>query len=953
MKRLISLVLALIVFVCVGTFTFVNAGEIAEKAQEMEAVTFYKENKGNAFLYELRPPYGTEIPYGESKYPPTKCYYPLGSKGEMERPEIYTWGTAGMALDGDYVKFTATNPDEVRITFDTSPGSYYMDYSKPYFTLVIKTSRAFEGSLGIKTLDSTYLKYFPVSFTGEWQKVILDFSDPNGWEKRNENKEYHPYNQTPFSKEINKLYGGHYFYLSGTKDTEYYLFDYIMMFDTLENAQNFNGLAPVASSDFSKVEETRTIMSAKTRQSLYFMTGYANNTFKPNQGMTRAEAATVLARLMDSEKVIAEDRDTAFTDIARTDWYYSYVTYLEKYGVTSIFEGQFLPNQPITRAEFIAMASRAGAFDPAKVAAVTKSFSDVTNETPYGTEILVATETGIVNGYDDGTFGPGKTLTRAEITAILCRILEVESKPEKPQIFADLDRSHWAYGIIMAVVPAENTEAGKSKIAEIDTLTAKRIEEIRNTPTSVVPGEGGTAYYVSTSGNDANDGKSPETAWQTLSKVSTHTYNKGDVVYFKRGDIFRIPADEDVLRITKGVSYSAYGEGDKPKIYGSPEDGADASKWTLYDAEHNIWRYERKMIDQGTLIFDGGKSWAKTMQLYFKDGRFCYADGTAFDMKKSLSEDLTIFCETIPESGVPVPSSTKGYLYLRCDAGNPGEVFNSIEFMPSRHMIRAQSADYNFKDTLIENLCVMYGGSHGIHATTVDNFTVKNCEFGFIGGGHQSFESTTSLGSTGGRGVRFGNAIETGYGDGYYVYNNYIYQCYDCGITFQSNNKNVTVTDIRFENNVIEKCQYSIEYWVSPAEQDITKYYIRDYTISGNIMREAGVGISQLRPDKGGAAHIKGWTKYNAVKDNSYVISGNIFDRSRDMMVHIGLPALTAATSKPKMENNIWIQYVSSEENNASFGEYERSGANIPYNDNILEAFEKYGISDTEVYFVK
>ena len=26
----------------------------------------------------------------------------------------------------------------------------------------------------------------------------------------------------------------------------------------------------------------------------------------------------------------------------------------------------------------------------------------------------------------------------------------------------------------------------------------------------------------------------------------------------------------------------------------------------------------------------------------------------------------------------------------------------------------------------------------------------------------------------------------TGKGDGYYVYNNYIYQCYDCGITFQS-----------------------------------------------------------------------------------------------------------------------------------------------------------------------
>jgi len=924
-----------------------------EDEKESEAVKFYRENKGSAFLYEMRPPLGTKIPYGTSKYPPTQCYYPLGSKGDMERPEMYTWGTGDIAVDGDYVKFTPSNPDEMSVTFDTSPGSYYMDYAKPYFTVVLKTSRAFEGSIGFKTLDSMYRKFFPVKFTGEWQKIILDFSDPNGWEKRDENKVYHPYNRTPFSKEINKLYGGHAMYLAGTNDTEYFLFDYIMMFDTLENAQNFNGIAKVMGSSVSEVEETRTILSAKARLSLKFMNGYEDNTFRPDKGMTRAEAATVLARLMDSEKVIAEERPTEFTDIAKTDWYYNYVTYLEKYDVTDIFTGNFLPNKEITRAEFVALVSRAGAFDPAKVQNVTKSFSDVTSNTPYSKEILAAAENGIINGYADGTFAPSKTLTRAEITTILCRILEVEAKPGKVQIFTDLDKSHWAYGTIMAIVATENIEAGNAKVAEVDALTAKRIEEIRNTPTSIVPGEGGTAYYVSTSGNDANDGKTPETAWQTLAKVSTHTYNKGDVVYFKRGDIFRIPADGDVLRITQGVSYSAYGEGEKPRIYGSPENGADASKWTLYDAENHIWRYERPMIDQGTLIFNDGESWAKTQQMYFKEGRFTYADGTAFDMKKSLSEDLMLFCETIPEKDVPVPSSTKGYLYLRCDAGNPGEVFSSIEFMPSRHMITAQRSDYNFKNTVIENLCVMYGGSHGIHATTVDNFTVRNCEFGFIGGGHQSFSSTTSIGSTNGRGVRFGNAVETGYGDGYHVYNNYIYQCYDCGITFQSSNKNVTVTDVHFDNNVIEKCQYSIEYWVSPADQDITKYYIGDYTINNNIMREAGVGISQLRPDKNSAAHIKGWTKYNAVKDNSYVISGNIFDRSRDMMVHIGLPALTAPTSKPVMQNNTWIQYVSSDENTASFGEYERSSVRLAYNDDILESFAKYGIQDTDVYFVK
>ena len=924
------------------------------EGEVMESVTFYKENKGEAFLYELRPQYGKEIPYGDSKYAPTKCYYPLGKGGDMERPEMYTWGSGSITVEGDYVKFAPTDPSQMRITFDTSPESYYMSYDKPYFTMVAKTSRAFDGEIGFKTLDSNYQKFFPVSFTGEWQKVILDLSDPNGWTKRDANKEYHLVNQTPFCKEINKLYGGHAMLLPGKNDTDYIMFDYIMMFDSTENAKAFSGLAKVESAQEFSAEELRTIMSAKSRAYISIMTGYSDGTFRPNQGMTRAEAATVLARLMDRESVIARERETAFTEISKSDWYYGYVSYLERYGIfDGIFSGEFKASEPITRAEFVKLCANAGAFDPASVKNPTKSFSDVTSETRFATEIIAAAEIGFINGYSDGTFGPSKTLTRAEITTILTRILDISERKDKAQYYSDLDSSHWAYGIIMAVTSTADFEKGTAKIAEVDALTAKRIEEIKNTPTTVVPAEGCTAYYVSAEGNDANDGKSPETAWKTLRKVSEAAYKKGDVVYFRRGDIFRIPDDLDALHITKGVSYSAYGEGEKPRIYGSPEDGADASKWSLFEGTTNIWKYERRMIDQGTLIFNGGESWATTSQVYYKNDRFEYVDGTPIDVKTFLKTDLSMFCETIPESGVPIPSRTLGYLYLRCDAGNPGEVFDSIEFMPSRHLIKAQNSDYHFENTVIENICVMYGGAHAIHATSSTNFTVKDCIFGFIGGGHQSFSSTTSVGSLKGRGVRYGNAIETGYANGYYVYNNYIYQCYDCGITFQSTGANVQIYDTHFDNNVIEKCQYSVEYWVDPADKDVTKYHIYDFTINNNIMREAGIGISSLRPDKTSAAHIKAWTKYNAVKDNSYVISGNIFDRSTYMMIHIGLPALTAPTSKPIMKNNTWIQHLSTDDNTATFGEYEMSVVRLAYTDDILEVFKKYGIEDTEVYFVK
>ena len=66
--------------------------------------------------------------------------------------------------------------------------------------------------------------------------------------------------------------------------------------------------------------------------------------------------------------------------------------------------------------------------------------------------------------------------------------------------------------------------------AAVENYAVKRRAEIANTATTV--NVTGTKYYVSASGNDANDGKTPETAWQTLEKVSGATLAEGDGVFF-------------------------------------------------------------------------------------------------------------------------------------------------------------------------------------------------------------------------------------------------------------------------------------------------------------------------------------------------------------------------------------------------------------------------------------
>jgi len=87
-----------------------------------------------------------------------------------------------------------------------------------------------------------------------------------------------------------------------------------------------------------------------------------------------------------------------------------------------------------------------------------------------------------------------------------------------------------------------------------------------------------TTYYIdATNGSDGSNGLSPETAWKIISKVNSMSFNPGDSILFKRGEIWR----EQLTVPSSGsagnpITFGAYGSGDLPKIT-----GADlASGWT-------------------------------------------------------------------------------------------------------------------------------------------------------------------------------------------------------------------------------------------------------------------------------------------------------------------------------------------------------------------------------------
>ncbi len=471
-------------------------------------------------------------------------------------------------------------------------------------------------------------------------------------------------------------------------------------------------------------------------------------------------------------------------------------------------------------------------------------------------------------------------------------------------------------------------KVGNAKLAEVDELAAKRKAEILATPSTEFDIKG-TKYYVSNDGNDENDGKSPETAWATIDKVnsSKSIMNSGDAVYFNRGDMFR-----GHLSTLAGVTYSAYGEGAKPIIAGSPENGAGEDKWTLLDGTTNIWVYKDKMVDVGGLVVNKGEEYylleKKVITFfdtatgkYFHDG----AKTQEFDPVTELENNMFF-----NNQGSKDVTTALGELYLRCDEGNPGKLYNSIEFLHGSAAVISAT-----NNVTIDNLAIMYGGRHGIGAGTVNNLIITNCEIGWIGGGIQNYNS--------GSAVRFGNGVEV-YGgcDNFVIDNCYVYQCFDAGITNQYQRggaEAITEKNVTFSNNLIEYCCYNIEYFMGVADTSVTRL-LQNVLYENNILRMAGFGWGRINPTN--SANIKGWDHYN-MSDN-FVIKNNIFDRAYGDLIHIGAQQINWF---PNMSGNTYIQYKDS-----SFGHIGQN-ATTAFNYNASTASEVANIipDDTTAFY--
>lgn len=526
---------------------------------------------------------------------------------------------------------------------------------------------------------------------------------------------------------------------------------------------------------------------------------------------------------------------------------------------------------------------------------------------------------------------------------------------------------------------------------------------------------GGRTFYVdSHDGRDDHDGLSPDRPWQSLERVNAAELKPGDTVRFKCGGLWRgslTPASGDQ---EAPITYTSYGEGDKPRLLGSrprsrPEDWVQIQDdlWATQPMEYRkgkelanlrgiAWRHHQEAgakvkltqeeadgdmvvkvactqsgqranhvqlwgpkipVEKGTWlelnlrarssipfrlpgmeILTGGAPWTRLatavvqrdvaaewqdLQVVFQvtesstagnlhinlggilpeNAVFEFQPGSLHAVTPSIADPLDVDVGNIifdhgtvcgwkkwSIRGLERPydyyyDGPSQRVFLKAKA-NPATLHGSIECALRRHVIHQTGAHH----VVYDGLAVMYGAAHGFGGGGTHHLVIRNCDLGYIGGGHQFTRPD-------GVPVRFGNAIEFwGAASDHLVENCRIWEVYDAALTNQNNSATVRQENIVYRNNLIRNCEYSFEYWNHP-ETSVT----RNIRFVNNTCVDAGVVWSHAqRPDRNGS-HLMFYS--NTAATSGVEVKHNIFCNATEW----GSRYSSGWKTLPDMDHNLWF----------------------------------------------
>lgn len=178
-------------------------------------------------------------------------------------------------------------------------------------------------------------------------------------------------------------------------------------------------VAPVVDAAFNDVKpNTEGAIAIEKLSAMKIVNGYEDGTFRPGNGVTRAEAAKILTLLNTGGEEVS-GYQSSFKDVPRGHWAYNYVSFANKFELlTGYGGGLFGTNDPLTRGQFAKILATQLAEPTPNIAL---PFKDVPKGAWFEDGVKVLLDLGITKGTTATTFSPNAPITREQLAIFLDR----------------------------------------------------------------------------------------------------------------------------------------------------------------------------------------------------------------------------------------------------------------------------------------------------------------------------------------------------------------------------------------------------------------------------------------------------------------------------------------------------------------------------------------------------
>ena len=189
---------------------------------------------------------------------------------------------------------------------------------------------------------------------------------------------------------------------------------------------------------------------------------------KPKKYINAGIASAMAIGSVVAVAPLTTEASVKFPDIKETDHYYNAVISLAERGIIKGYEdGTFKPGHSVTRGQAAKIIAGILKLDTTNV--VNPGFKDVPTTNEYYGAIAALANAGIINGYPDGTFGPGKSVKRNHMAKIIAGAFDIEAPVGSTTPFKDLNAEYSGYitALYVAGITTGKTETTFDGAADV------------------------------------------------------------------------------------------------------------------------------------------------------------------------------------------------------------------------------------------------------------------------------------------------------------------------------------------------------------------------------------------------------------------------------------------------------------------------------------------------------